>query len=216
MSGSSTNSDPGSAGFRHERKLWRSGVYYVAGVDEAGRGPLAGPVVAAAVLVTPGFELDGVGDSKSLSPAERERLYSLIMARAPSVGVGVVDHEIIDRVNILNATFLAMQRAIGELVPRPQHVLVDGNRFTPGEQSVPYTTLVGGDARSFSIAAASIIAKVTRDRIMMELDGVYPVYGFRRHKGYATPEHRSAILRHGLSPVHRRSFTVKSQLELSL
>jgi ribonuclease HII len=119
-------------------------------------------------------------------------------------------------VNILNATFLAMQRAIAELKPQPQHVLVDGNRFTPGDESPPYTTLVGGDARSFSIAAASIVAKVTRDRIMMQLDGEYPAYGFCRHKGYATPEHRAAIIRHGLCPVHRRSFTIKSQLELSL
>jgi ribonuclease HII len=216
MSASSTSSEPPSAGFRHERKLWRSGVYYVAGVDEAGRGPLAGPVVAAAVLVTPGFEIEGVEDSKTLKPAERERLYGLIMAGAPSVGVGIVDHETIDRVNILNATFLAMQRAIEELRPRPQHVLVDGNRFTPGDGHPPYTTLVGGDARSFSIAAASIVAKVTRDRIMMELDAMYPAYGFCRHKGYATPEHRAAIIRHGLCPVHRRSFTIRSQLQLSL
>ncbi len=216
MSASSTNSDVPSAGFRHERKLWRSGVFYVAGVDEAGRGPLAGPVVAAAVLVTPGFEIAGVNDSKALKPEERERLFGLITAGAPSVGVGIVDHETIDRVNILNATFLAMQRAIAELKPQPQHVLVDGNRFTPGDESPPYTTLIGGDARSFSIAAASIVAKVTRDRIMMHLDDVYPAYGFCRHKGYATPEHRAAIIRHGLCPVHRRSFTIKAQLELSL
>ncbi|MBP1654133.1 MAG: ribonuclease [Bacteroidetes bacterium] len=216
MSASSTSSEQASAGFRHERKLWRSGVYYVAGVDEAGRGPLAGPVVAAAVLVTPGFEIEGVEDSKTLAPAERERLCALITAGAPSVGVGIVDHETIDRVNILNATFLAMHRAIAGLKPRPQHVLVDGNRFTPGEDGVPYTTLVGGDARSFSIAAASIVAKVTRDRIMLQLDSEYPAYGFCRHKGYATPEHRAAILKYGLCPVHRRSFTIRWQLELSL
>lgn len=216
MSGSSTNSDSRSAGFRAERKLWRSGVYYIAGVDEAGRGPLAGPVVAAAVLVAPGFDIEGVEDSKALKPEERERLFGLIMAGAPSVGVAVVDHETIDRVNILNATFMAMQQAIADLKPRPQHVLVDGNRFVPGEDDTPYTTLVGGDARSFSIAAASIVAKVTRDRIMVQLDEEYPAYGFCRHKGYATPEHHAAILRYGLCPVHRRSFAIKSQLELSL
>lgn len=216
MSDSSTNSEAPSAGYRHERKLWRSGVYFVAGVDEAGRGPLAGPVVAAAVLVTPGFEIEGVADSKTLKPEERERLFELITAGAPSFGVGIVDHETIDRVNILNATFLAMQRAVAGLSPRPQHLLVDGNRFVPGDETLPYTTIVGGDARSFSIAAASIVAKVTRDRIMMRLDGEYPAYGFCRHKGYATPEHRAAIIRHGLCPVHRRSFTIRSQLELSL
>jgi ribonuclease HII len=185
-------------------------------VDEAGRGPLAGPVVAAAVMVTPGFEIEGVEDSKTLAPAKRERLCALITAGAPSVGVGIVDHETIDRVNILNATFLAMHRAIAGLKPRPQHVLVDGNRFTAGDDGVPYTTLVGGDARSFSIAAASIVAKVTRDRIMLQLDSEYPAYGFCRHKGYATPEHRAAILKYGLCPVHRRSFTIRWQLELSL
>jgi ribonuclease HII len=188
----------------------------VAGVDEAGRGPLAGPVVAAAVLVTPGFEIDGVADSKALNPTERERLFEVIVAAAPSFGVGIVDHETIDRVNILNATFLAMHRAIAQLQPGPQHLLVDGNIFAPGECGVPYTTLVGGDALSFSVAAASIVAKVTRDRIMMILDEEYPLYGFRRHKGYATPEHRAAIVRHGLCAVHRRSFTIRSQLELSL
>jgi ribonuclease HII len=218
MSVLSTSSDARAAGFRHERKLWRSGVYYVAGVDEAGRGPLAGPVVAAAVLVTPGIQIEGVADSKALPPGERERLYDLIAGAVPAVGVGVMDHEIIDRVNILNATFLAMREAVAQLLPRPQHLLVDGNMFSPGEEAegIPFTTLVGGDARSFSIAAASIVAKVTRDRIMLRLDEEYPDYGFCRHKGYATPEHRAAILRHGLCPVHRRSFTIRSQLELSL
>jgi ribonuclease HII len=185
-------------------------------VDEAGRGPLAGPVVAAAVLVTPGFEIEGVQDSKVLSPDERERLFGLIISGAPSIGVGVVDHETIDRVNILNATFLAMHRAIAQLRPAPEHVLIDGNRFLPEDPGLRFTTLVRGDALSFSIAAASIVAKVTRDRIMAQLDEVYPAYGFCRHKGYATPEHRLAILQLGLCPIHRRSFSIKSQLELTL
>lgn len=195
---------------RHERSRWAVGEELVAGVDEAGRGPLAGPVVAAAVLFAKGEYVEGVRDSKVLAPEVREELFGRIAARAIGVGVGTVGHGEIDRVNILQATFLAMHQAVAALPVRPQHLLVDGNRFR--ECGVPFTLLVDGDALSFSIAAASIVAKVTRDRIMVAYDREYPEYGFARHKGYATPEHRRAIMRVGLCPIHRRSFTLPMQL----
>jgi ribonuclease HII len=192
----------------HERKLWRMGVVNVAGIDEAGRGPLAGPVVAAAVVFPSSFFLPAVDDSKRLSPGERERLFGLIVRGAVAVGIGQADHEEIDRLNILNATYLAMHRAVGCLPVKPGHLLVDGNRFRQAAEggSIPFTTIVGGDALSFSIAAASIVAKVTRDRIMCELDVSYPVYGFARHKGYPTPGHRDVLSRIGPCAVHRRTF----------
>jgi ribonuclease HII len=198
---------------RHERKIWKSGAASLAGVDEAGRGPLAGPVVAAAVLVTPGFFISGVDDSKKLSPGRREELFERIMSEASGVGVGIVDHSVIDEVNILNATFRAMHQAIARLPVQPGYLLIDGNRFreesdgSPGARRIPFTTIVHGDGESFAIAAASIVAKVTRDRIMREYDRLYPGYGFGRHKGYPTLQHRQAITRLGLSPIHRRSFT---------
>jgi ribonuclease HII len=185
-------------------------------VDEAGRGPLAGPVVAAAVIMPRDRMIHGVNDSKMLLPREREELFPRIMESAVTVGIGVVDHTEIDRVNILNASFQAMQKAIDALVPVPDHLLIDGNRFLPGgaAPSIPNTLVIGGDARSFSIAAASIIAKVTRDRLMSEFDLIYPGYGFARHKGYATPEHRDAIFRLGYCDIHRRSFCMKQQMEI--
>jgi ribonuclease HII len=201
---------------RHERKIWEGGVDTIAGVDEAGRGPLAGPVVAAAVVVERGFFLPGVDDSKKLTPTRRIQLFEHILAKAMAVGIGAADHGTIDRVNILNATFRAMHYAVEALTVRPGHLLIDGNRFTPESATgtsnypVPYTMLVGGDSRSFSVAAASIIAKVTRDRIMEGLDRIYPGYGFARHKGYATRAHREAITRLGVSPVHRRSFACRT------
>jgi ribonuclease HII len=188
----------------YEQALWRSGVQAVAGVDEAGRGPLAGPVVAAAVIFPVACIVDGVDDSKKLSAVRREELYSVIRERAIAIGVGIVDHQEIDRINILQATFLAMHSAVSNLAIRPDHLLVDGNRF-PG-RDIPFTTIVHGDALCHAIAAASIIAKVTRDRIMLEQDALYPEYGFVRHKGYGTSEHRAAIERWGLCPIHRRSF----------
>ena len=180
----------------------------VAGIDEAGRGPLAGPVVAAAVMFAPGTLIAGVDDSKKLTPGARGALFDLIMRRAFAVGIGSVDSATIDEINILNATFLAMDRAVGALGVRPGHLIIDGNMFRPGPftHGIPFTTVVGGDGRCFSIAAASIIAKVTRDRKMEELDGEYPGYGFAKHKGYGTVSHREAILRLGMCPVHRRSF----------
>jgi ribonuclease HII len=184
------------------------GPALLAGVDEAGRGPLAGPVVAAAVLMPADCRIDGVNDSKRLNAPVRERLCEEIKGRALSFGVGIVGHEEIDELNILNATFLAMSKAIAALVPHPDHLLIDGNRFKDtGGAGIPFTTLVGGDGRCFSIAAASIIAKVTRDHIMLRMEELYPGYGFGQHKGYPTQQHRAAIHRLGFSPIHRRSFS---------
>jgi ribonuclease HII len=176
----------------------------VAGLDEAGRGPLAGPVVAAAVVLGPGTRIAGVDDSKRLTPEERESLYPVIHARAVAVGVGMVDAETIDRVNILQATRRAMGLALGSLGVEPELVLtdfvaLDGLRC-------PQRNLVNGDQRSATVAAASIIAKVTRDRMMAEADHAYPQYGFGRHKGYATLEHLAALIMHGPCPLHRRTF----------
>ena len=187
-----------------ERMLWRQGVLRVAGVDEAGRGPLAGPVVAAAVVFPPELIIPGVDDSKVLTPVQREELYPLILERALAVGIGSADHEEIDQVNILQSTYRAMHRAVAALGMPPQHLLIDGNRFDG--LHVPFTVLVDGDARSFAIASASIVAKVTRDRIMVMYDSLYPAYGFARHKGYGTAYHREALRRLGPCPIHRRSF----------
>ena len=176
----------------------------VAGLDEAGRGPLAGPVVAAAVVLGPGTRIAGVDDSKRLTPEERESLYVVIRARAVAIGVGMVDAETIDRVNILQATRRAMGLALGGLGLEPELVLtdfvaLDGLRC-------PQRNLVNGDQRSATVAAAPIIAKVTRDRMMAEADREYPQYGFGRHKGYATLEHLAALIMHGPCPLHRRTF----------
>ncbi|TSE20499.1 Ribonuclease HII [Tepidimonas alkaliphilus] len=176
----------------------------VAGVDEAGRGPLAGPVVAAAVILDPGAPIDGVADSKALSPARRERLFDAIHARARAVAVGLASVEEIDRLNILQATLLAMQRAVAALSLRPTRVRVDGNRLPA--LPVPAEAVVGGDATVAAIAAASIVAKVTRDRLMDALHREYPDYGFDRHRGYGTAQHLQALSRLGPTPAHRRSF----------
>lgn len=189
-------------GFEEER--WGRGETTVAGVDEAGRGPLAGPVVAAAVVLWPGLLLHGVDDSKRLSPGRRERLLPMIRANSRGVGVGVVWQDVIDRENIREATFRAMRKALGRLRLEPQFVLVDGDEI-PG-LALRQRGIRGGDRRSLTIAAASIVAKVVRDRIMMVLDRRYPGYGFGRHKGYGTEAHRDAIARFGLSSVHRRTF----------
>ncbi len=197
---------------RFEREYWRSGTVSVAGVDEAGRGPLAGPVVAAAVIFPPEHFIEGVRDSKLLTEDEREELYARIVAEASAYGIGIVQPEVIDQINILQATYRAMHEAIRSLSVEPSLLLVDGNRFL--DMGIPFRTIVDGDALSFSIAAASIIAKVTRDRLMMAYDAQFPGYGFAQHKGYATPQHREAIRRLGLCEIHRRSFTVRPQLEL--
>ncbi len=183
-----------------EIKLGRAPV---AGIDEAGRGPWAGPVVAAAVILDPRAIPEGVADSKALDHAMRESLYARIVATSV-VGVGIADVDRIDRDNILNATLWAMSEAVAALAVRPRLALVDGNRMPhlPCEAR----TLIKGDALCLSIAAASIVAKVTRDRLMVGLAASWPAYGFDRHKGYGTPEHRSALERHGATPLHRRSF----------
>ncbi len=187
-----------------EKKLWSNGISAIAGVDEAGRGPLAGPVVAAAVIFPMHCFIEGVNDSKRLTELRRQELYEHICQNALAVGVGIVDHTIIDEINILRATHKAMLLAIEQLRYKPEYILVDGNSFP--KISVPSQTIVDGDAISFTIAAASIIAKVTRDRIMVEYDSRYPHYGFKQHKGYGTRKHREAIARYGLCDIHRRSF----------
>lgn len=206
------NSDRRTEMLLHERTLREQGFAVIAGIDEAGRGPLAGPVVAAAVVFSPEFFLPEVDDSKKLSAPKREFLFDRIREGAQSVGVGIVDNAIIDEVNILNATFLAMHQAVEHLSIRPDHLLVDGNRFAPN--GVPYTTLVDGDALSFTIAAASIIAKVTRDRLMRDYEAEFPGYGFGQHKGYGTRQHIEAIARLGFCPIHRRSFSVRFPVEV--
>lgn len=189
---------------RYERKLWRAGVNVVAGVDEAGVGPMAGPVVAAAIIFAPEVFIKGVNDSKQLAAERRAELYPEIQARARAVGVGIAYPGEIDELNIFWATMAASERALLALAPEPEHVLVDG-RLIP-ELKLPQTKIVGGDRKSFCIAAASIIAKVTRDRMMVEYDADYPDYGFARHKGYCTADHFAALARLGPTPIHRRSF----------
>ena len=203
---------------RFEKRLRKEGCLRVAGVDEAGRGPLAGPVVAAAVIMPELPFQRGIHDSKLLSADDREELFGQIVSTAVGFGIGIVDHNTIDRVNILQASFLAMETAIGKIQPGPDHLLIDGNRFQLPEQSlvqsIPFTLVVDGDALSYSVAAASILAKVTRDRIMVSYDEQFPGYGFAKHKGYATFDHREAIFRLGYCDIHRRSFTIRDQLEL--
>jgi ribonuclease HII len=179
-------------------------VTRLAGLDEAGRGPLAGPVVASAVILAPDARIRGLDDSKRLLPEERDRLFVLIQARAMAVGVGIVDSETIDRVNILQATRLAMQAALSALAMEPELVLTDFVKLDG--LGCPQQNLVEGDRRSATVAAASIVAKVTRDRIMADADRMYPEYGFGRHKGYPTEEHRLALWRHGPCALHRRTF----------
>jgi len=192
-----------------ERVLWRSGVRRVAGVDEAGTGPLAGPVVAAAVVFAPGTELAGIDDSKRLDPARRLALADAIRKHA-AVGVGEAEVEEIDRLNIYRAALLAMRRAVEALPEPPEHVLVDA-RTIPG-LDVPQNEFTKGDGIDYSIAAASIIAKTHRDALMERLDRAFPGYGFARHKGYATADHQDAVRRLGPSPVHRRSFAFLREL----
>lgn len=183
---------------------WGAGALLVAGVDEVGRGPLAGPVVTAAVILDPARPIEGLADSKILTEAKREALYDIITRDALAWSLGRAEVEEIDRLNILQATMLAMQRAVAALDPQPQHVVVDGNRCPV----LPCTSeaVIKGDATVPAISAASIIAKVTRDREMVAMDATYPGYGFAQHKGYPSPAHLAALEQLGVTPIHRRSF----------
>lgn len=191
--------------YEHEEAFWGSGKL-LAGADEAGRGPLAGPVVAAAVILPPGRIIEGVRDSKKLSPKKRDMLYEEITADSVW-SVGMVDVDIIEDINILNAARLAFARAVGGLSQKPDMLLAD--YITNLNIDIPYKAIVKGDDAVYSIAAASIIAKVTRDRIMEEYDAAYPEYGFAKHKGYGTKAHREALLKYGPCPIHRASFLKK-------
>lgn len=194
--------------FSRERALRARGIFFVAGIDEAGRGPLAGPVVAAAVILPEDFDARGLDDSKKLTARRRETLCERILGGAEAVWAEVSAEEI-DRLNILRATHLAMARAVAALPRAPGHALVDG--LPVNDLPVPHTAVVGGDGLSLSIAAASIVAKVARDRLMHDLDAIYPKYGFCRHKGYGVPEHLEALRKHGPCPAHRRSFAPVAQ-----
>ena len=199
-------------GLRHERKLRASGCVLIAGIDEAGRGPLAGPVVAAAVILPERFRHKTLDDSKKLSAKQRELIYVEMTKHAEICwAVAVVETEEIDRINILRATHLAMRQAVAALATAPDHVLIDGLPVRPFP--IPQTALIGGDALSFSIAAASVIAKVTRDRIMVEMDRRHPGYEFAQHKGYGTALHLARLKQHGPCPIHRRSFLPIQQAE---
>jgi ribonuclease HII len=193
-----------SAPYRFERAAWRRGLTRVAGVDEAGRGPLAGPVVAAAVVLAPDTRIRGLDDSKRLEPEVREDLYGVIRDRASAWAVGIIDQGTIDRINILEATRAAMLAALDGLDVQPELVLTDFVEVRG--LCYPQQNLVRGDQRSASVAAASIVAKVTRDRLMEEADRAFPQYGFARHKGYATEEHRAALEQHGPCNLHRKTF----------
>ena len=191
---------------RYEQKAFKDGAEIVAGIDEAGRGPLAGPVVAAAAILPPGFRRHKtLTDSKQLTEQQREEIYAELTGMTEFYwAVGISDVEVIDQYNILRATWRAMQLALEGLYIYPDHVLVDGLRAPL--MGVKQTAIVGGDSKSYSIAAASVIAKVTRDRMMLKIHEQFPQYNFAQHKGYATPEHLAALQRHGPSPVHRKSF----------
>ena len=183
------------------------GEIVICGVDEAGRGPLAGPVCAAAVILPDGYEIPGLNDSKQLTDKKRRELFPIIKEQAIAYGIAMVDEKTIDEVNILNATFVAMKDAISQLSVRPDLALIDGNRTSEfGVEAIP---VVKGDARDASIAAASILAKVTRDTFMEEMDKQYPEYGFAVHKGYGTRRHYDAIREYGMCPIHRRTFLKK-------
>ncbi|WP_248926394.1 ribonuclease HII [Paenibacillus hamazuiensis] len=190
----------------YERELWEKGRTHIAGVDEVGRGCLFGDVVAAAVILPQGLELEGVDDSKKLSKKQREELYDVIMEKALAVGVGIVDVPTIEKINIKQAARLAMKMAVERLAVEPDYLLVDAEKV---DVPIRQLAVIHGDALSQSIAAASIIAKVTRDRLCLEWDLQYPEYGIAMHKGYATKLHRERIVEHGPSPMHRKTFLSK-------
>jgi len=188
-----------------EESLYNKSYRSIAGVDEAGRGPLAGPVVAAAVIMPANTEIEGLNDSKKLSPAKRELIFDEIISRDLICAVGIIDHKCIDRINILQASLMAMRKAVMDLKAAPDFVLVDGNYPIPNI-TFPQYAVVKGDSRCRSVAAASVVAKVTRDRIMDKYQAIYPSYSFARHKGYPTAAHMSELKEHGACEIHRRSF----------
>lgn len=188
-----------------DMSVFEEGYNYICGIDEAGRGPLAGPVVVAAVVMPKESMIEGVNDSKKVSEKKRELLYDKILEEAISYGVGIVDQSEIDRINILNATKAGLTQAVSSLKTKPDMILVDALNGID-TCGIPYRSIIKGDAKSYSIAAASIIAKVTRDRIMRQWDEIYPQYGFEKHKGYGTAAHIAAIKEYGLCPLHRLSF----------
>lgn len=190
--------------FEYEERLYSEGYVSVCGCDEAGRGPLCGPVVAAAVILPFGIEIEGLNDSKKLTEKKREKLFDIIKEKAIAYAIAEASPEEIDEINILNASMLAMRRAVEALPTKADFALIDGNCSRGFE--IPTETVVSGDAKSCSIAAASILAKVTRDRGCIELDRQYPMYGIAKHKGYPTKDHMNAVREHGPSPIHRRTF----------
>jgi len=190
-----------------ENELYLEGFRIICGVDEAGRGPLAGPVCAAAVILPEGLEIPGLTDSKKLTDKKRRELFPVIKEQAIAYGIGLATHEEIDEINILQATYLAMERALEQLAVKPDIAMIDGNRAK--DFGLPVRTVVKGDSLSANIAAASVLAKVTRDDLMMELANQYPAYGFEIHKGYGTKAHYAALREHGASAVHRKSFLKK-------
>lgn len=193
--------------WEYEERLYKDGKTAVCGVDEAGRGPIAGPVCAAAVILPPHIEIDGLNDSKKLSEKKREALYDIICEKAVAVSAVLIDETEIDNINILQATYKAMRKAVEGLSVSADFALIDGNRM--GEMETEYECVVSGDAKVPSIAAASIIAKVTRDRLMRKYAETYPEYAFDKHKGYETKAHDEALLKHGPCPIHRKTFLKK-------
>jgi len=189
-----------------ENELRKKGFEYICGIDEAGRGPLAGPVVVASVIMPADSMIEGVNDSKKISEKKREKIYEQILEEAISYGVAIIGQDEIDEINILNATKKGLTVSLQELSQRPDLILVDALNGID-TLGIPYDSIIKGDAKCYSIAAASIVAKVTRDRIMREWDKVYPEYGFEKHKGYGTAAHIAAIRENGICPIHRRSFT---------
>ncbi|MER0122938.1 ribonuclease HII [Streptococcus sp. ZJ93] len=195
----------------YEKKLYEEGIELIAGIDEVGRGPLAGPVVAAAVILPKGCKIRFLNDSKKIPKSKHQTIYEEIMDKAIAVGIGIKDSQVIDQVNIYEATKLAMLEALGKLSQTPQHLLIDAMIL---DTAIPQTSIIKGDANSLSIAAASIVAKVTRDRLMTEFDVVYPGYDFAQNAGYGTAKHLDGLHENGVTPIHRKSFEpIKSMLE---
>ena len=195
----------------YEKECNARGMELIAGVDEVGRGPLAGPVVAAAVILPKGCKIPGLNDSKKIPKSKHKEIYESVLQNAIAIGIGIKDNQVIDQVNIYEATKLAMMEAIGQLEPQPQHLLIDAMRL---DLPIPQTSIIKGDANSLSIAAASIVAKVTRDQMMEEFDREYPGYDFAQNAGYGTAKHLAGLDKLGVTPIHRRSFEpVKSMCE---